>query len=252
MFSLLLHPNPSQEDYLAAELWELGAAGIAEEDAGVRAFFEGSADAQSLLDQFAQFRPELRLEESIDWAQAARDAWPALLVGERFYLVPPWNDTAAPQGRVRLEIEPGMACGTGRHPATQLCLEAIERYVRPGMRFMDIGTGSGILSRAAKLMGAERVIGCDVDPDAVEIARRTLDVTVFTGSAAALRGTSADIIVANIDSWALEQLREELDRVRKPASVMILSGFREDDLPTGFSATEILVREGWACLVVSK
>ncbi len=70
-----------------------------------------------------------------------------------------------PPGRLRLEIYPGMACGTGRHPATQLCLQAIERYVRPGARVLDVGSGSGILSDAARLMGAASVIGCDIDPD---------------------------------------------------------------------------------------
>jgi ribosomal protein L11 methyltransferase len=67
--------------------------------------------------------------------------------------VAPWSEQAAPPGRVRLEIEPGMACGTGRHPATQLCLEAMERFVRPRSRVVDIGTGSGILARAATLLG---------------------------------------------------------------------------------------------------
>jgi ribosomal protein L11 methyltransferase len=249
LFSLLLHPSPGQEEFLTADLWELGVSGIAEEDDGIRAFFESSTDTPALLDRLTGFRPELREEASTDWAEVSRDAWPPLLVGRRFYLVPPWNDAPTPPGRVRLEIEPGMACGTGRHPATQLCLEAIERYVRPGARVVDIGTGSGILARAAALAGAGCVIGCDLDPDAVQIARRTLGVAVFTGSAAALRGNSADLIVANIDSGVLEQLRTELARVRKPDSAMILSGFPEGDLPRGFAAREVRRGQGWACLV---
>jgi ribosomal protein L11 methyltransferase len=249
LFSLLLHPSAGQEDFLTADLWELGASGISEEDDGVRAFFEASADKASLIERLAEFRPALREETDIDWAEVSRDAWPALLLGKRFYLVPPWNHAATPDGRVRLEIEPGMACGTGRHPATQLCLEAIENYVRPGARVVDIGTGSGILARAATLVGAGYAIGCDVDPDAVEIARRSLGVSVFIGSVSALRGSSADVIVANIDAETIEQLRDEFERVRKPDSRMILSGFREDDLPRGFQACEVLRRDGWACLV---
>ncbi len=249
MFSLLLHPAPGQEELLTADLWELGTGGIAEEDDGIRAFFDASADLPGLLRRLVAFQPELRREVAVDWAQVVRDAWRPLPVGRRFYLVPPWSEDATPPGRVRLEIEPGMACGTGRHPATQLCLEAIERYVPPGCQVVDIGTGSGILSRAAALLGAGSVIGCDLDPDAVRIARRTLGIAVFTGSAAALRESSADLILANIDAAALEQLRTELDRVRAPGSVMILSGFREDDLPRGFEAREILRREGWACMI---
>jgi len=212
-------------------------------------FFEASADIPSLVERLACYRPELRQEAATDWAQVSRDAWPALLVGKRFYLVPPWNVDATPPGRLRLEIEPGMACGTGRHPATRLCLEAIERYVVPGARVVDIGTGSGILARAAALAGAGSVVGCDLDPEAVRIARRTLRLQLFIGSAPALRESSVDVILANIDAGVLEQLQPELARVRKPESALILSGFREDDLPRGFQAREALGKDGWACLV---
>jgi len=251
LFSLLLHPAPDQEDFLTADLWEFGAAGIAEEEAGIRAFFEPSADLAWLLDRLAEFQPQLREEGSVDWAQAARDAWPPVVVGARFYLVPPWSEAPTPDGRVRLEIEPGMACGTGRHPATQLCLEAIETYLRPGSRVVDIGTGSGILARAAALLGAGSIVGCDIDPDAIQIARRTPRITphMFIGSAAALGDQSADLILANIDAATLEQIRDELGRVRKPESTMILSGFEEDDLPLGFAAREVLRKDGWACVI---
>lgn len=120
LFSLLLHPSPEREDFLVAELQECGTAGIQEdEDGGLRAFFEASQDAgalaQALALRFAEFRPELRTESSADWEQLTRDAWPPLCVGERFYLVAPWNTEATtPPGRRRLEIYPGMACGTGR------------------------------------------------------------------------------------------------------------------------------------------
>ncbi len=142
----------------------------------------------SLLERFAEFSPELREEEPTDWEQVTRDAWPPLCVGERFYLVAPWDETApTPPGRLRLEIYPGMACGTGRHPATQLCLQAIERYVKPGTRVLDVGSGSGILSDAARLVGAGCVVGCDIDPDAVRIARERVRVPMFVGSADAVR-----------------------------------------------------------------
>ena len=124
-----------------------------------------------------------------------------------------------------------MACGTGRHPATQLALEAIEEHVRPGDSVVDIGTGSGILAAAAVLVGAGIVIGCDVDPDAVRIARERLSIPLFIGSADAIRSRWADVIVANIDSATIEQLRRELARIRKPDSKLILTGFPEWDVP---------------------
>ena len=108
-----------------------------------------------------------------------------------------------------------MACGTGRHPATQLCLQAIERYVKPGARVLDVGSGSGILSDAARLVGAGCVIGCDVDPDAVRIARERVHVPMFVGSVDAVRAEWADVIVTNIDAATLERIAPELERVRE-------------------------------------
>jgi ribosomal protein L11 methyltransferase len=250
LFSLLLHPSPDGEDILVAELQECGTRGLTEEVSGLRAFFESDQDALSLLERFAEFSPELRREEPTDWERVTRDAWPPVCVGERFHLVAPWgSDTPTPPGRLRLEIYPGMACGTGRHPATQLCLQAIERYVKPGARVLDVGSGSGILSDAARLVGAGCVMGCDIDPDAVRIASERVRVPMFIGSADAVRSKWADVIVANIDAATLERLAAELERVRKPGSTLILSGFPGWDMPEGFSPFEILRQEEWRCFV---
>jgi ribosomal protein L11 methyltransferase len=263
LFSLLLHPLPDREDFLVAELQECGTAGLAEEEGGgLRAFFETDEDAGALARRFAEFAPELRHEQATDWERVTQDAWPPLCVGERFYLVAPWDNVGpaavpTPPGRLRLEIHPGMACGTGRHPATQLCLRAIEHYVRPGDRVLDVGSGSGILSEAARLMGADRVVGCDIDPAAVQIARERLRTPapngrvqeMFIGSIDAVRSQWASVIIANIDAATLESMAQELARVRSPESTLILSGFPESDVPDGFSPKEVLRLEEWCCFV---
>ena len=250
MFSILFHSPTEREDYLVAELWELGTQGIVEEEGGIRAFFDGRSNPVSWLARFAEFSPELRHEALTDWSQISRDAWPPLDIGERFFLVAPWSTHPTPAGRLRLEINPGMACGTGRHPCTQLCLEAIGRYVRLGDLLIDIGTGSGILSAAALLVGAGRVVACDIDPQAVRIAsERTDDPHLFIGSADAIRSASADVVVANIDAATIEGIAPELARVLKPASTLILSGFPEGDVPDGFQPKETLRLDGWICLI---
>jgi ribosomal protein L11 methyltransferase len=250
LFSLLLHPPLDREDILIADLQECETAGITEEDGGLRAFFSGDRDSAPLLKRFAEFSPEFREEEPVDWEQSTRDAWPPLCVGERFFLVAPWDDAAhTPAGRLRLEIYPGLACGTGRHPATQLCLQAIERSVKPGMRVLDVGSGSGILSDAAKLMGATCVVGCDIDADNVRIARERVDVPMFVGSADAVRSQWADVIVANIDAATLERIAPEIERVGKPEAILILSGFPEWDLPETFSPKHVLALEEWRCFI---
>ena len=248
MFSLLFHPAPGREEHLIAELWECGTTGIIEEDGGIRAFFDAS-DSTGLRSRFAEFTPEPRLEPAVDWEQITRDAWPPLTVGRRFFLAPPWCHTPAPAGRLRLAVYPGMACGTGRHPATQLALEAIESHVRAGDSVLDVGTGSGILASAAMLLGAARVIACDLDPEAVRIAREHLSAPLFVGSADALRSACADVVIANIDSATLERLAPELARVRKPRSTLVLTGFPACDPPQGFQPKAVLEREHWQCLI---
>jgi ribosomal protein L11 methyltransferase len=249
LFSLLLRPSPDREECLIAELWQHSTIGIIEEDGGFRAFFDNDHDIGKLMELFSQFAPQLRLEASVDWAQVSREAWPPLLIGQRFFLVAPWSDVPTPDGRLRLEVYPGRACGTGRHPATQLCLEAMEECIWPDHHVLDVGMGSGILSSAAALLGAAQVVGCDVDYEAVEIARERVHLPLFTGSADAVCSEWADVIVANIDSATIERIGPELARVRKPKSTLILSGFPEDDRPEGFSPKRVLQRDEWRCLV---
>jgi len=193
-----------------ADLYEAGTSGIIEHDGWLEAFFEDRETAA----RFGEPRPA----DSTDWVQHTYDAWPPLLVGERFFVVAPWRTEPTPSGRLRLEINPGLQCGTGQHPCTRLCLAAMERMIRPGDSVLDVGTGSGILSIAAKLLGAGRVVACDIDADAARV------VPFFIGSVDAVRTGSFDVVVANINESVIEDLRPDLERV---AARRILSGFQD-------------------------
>jgi ribosomal protein L11 methyltransferase len=214
MFSVFVSEDRLTDLY-AAEPW-----GIFEHDGWYEAFFEDRAAAE-------QFGEPIECPV-VDWEQQNYDAWPPLLVGEKFFVVAPWRKDPTPPGRLRLELDPGMQCGTGQHPCTRLCLEAMERIVKPGDSVLDVGTGSGILSIAAKLLGAQRVIACDIDPEAARV------VPFFVGSVDAVRTASFDVVVANINESVIEDLRPEFERVAKR---QILSGFQDDD-------------GNWTCLAV--
>jgi ribosomal protein L11 methylase PrmA len=194
---------------LIADLYEAGTLGLIEHDGWIEAFFEDRETA-------AKFG-EPQEAPDVDWVRQTEDAWPPLLVGEKFFVVAPWRTEPTPAGRFRLELNPGLQCGTGQHPCTQKCLEAMERIVKPGHSVLDVGSGSGILSIAAKLLGATRVIACDIDPEAC------LD---FIGSVDAVRDNAFDVVVANINEEVIGTMRLDLERV---ATRRILSGFQDEE-----------------------
>jgi ribosomal protein L11 methyltransferase len=249
MFSLEIECDPDDRDLLIAELWEQRSAGIVELDARrVRAFFDDGADRDALLVLFPG--AGFRVEEQRDWVQSARDLLQPIAVGARFFLVPEWRDDPAPPGRFRIIVNPGMAFGTGVHETTQLCMEALEEFLKPGMCVLDVGTGSGILARAAGLLGAGKVYACDTDPVAVEIAGGG-----FIGSVDAVAAGSCDLVVANISPEAIIQLAPDLLRVLRPGGVLLASGFElrevrqvQAALPP---AREVRQKGNWALMVAS-
>ncbi len=257
MFSIEIEFPLERKDLLVAELWEEGSAGIAElNDGRLRAFFEDRADRVALMERFRA--ASWRQEELRDWVAESRADWEPLLVGERFFLVPEWRGDPAPEGRFRIVVNPGMAFGTGRHATTQLCLEALERYVRPGMRVLDVGTGAGILAQAAALLGAATVWACDLDPDAVGIARGNAGPNLFIGSVDAARSGSVGLIAANISPEAIARLAPELLRCLPPDGIALLSGFERHEAASvqaelerfGGAILEARHKESWALLVV--
>ena len=140
-----------------------------------------------------------------------------------------------------------MAFGTGVHETTQLCIEALEDYLRAGMTVLDVGTGSGILRQAAELLGAAKAYACDIDPDAVAIAGRA-----FVGSVDAVSGASADLVIANISPEAIVALAPDLTRVARPG-IVICSGFELHEVALVQAAlpdsAELRTKGNWAALI---
>jgi ribosomal protein L11 methyltransferase len=211
----------------------------------------------ALLDRFSKFDPTLHEEEEYDWVRHAQDQWQPFAVGERFYLVPEWRGDPAPEGRLRLTMHPGMACGTGTHPATRLCLIAMEKHIHFGDVVLDVGTGSGILADGARLLGAHPVFGCDIEHEATQVAQANLgtEVGFFTGSARSVRDQIVDWAVCNLNAATLKVVAPELWRATRRG--LILSGFREEETPEvakrfDMSVTDELELEGYACLVLSR
>jgi ribosomal protein L11 methyltransferase len=246
MFSLEIECDPDDRDLLIAELWEQQSAGIVElTPRRVRAFFDDGADRDTLLRLYPG--SSWRTEQQRDWVQAARDLLQPMEVGRRFFLVPEWRDDPAPEGRFRIAVNPGMAFGTGVHETTRLCIEALEDFLQPAMSVLDVGTGSGILAKAARLLGADKVYACDTDPVAVEIAGSG----AFVGSADAVASQSADLVLANISPEAILALAPDLLRVLRPGGKLLASGFERNEVAMVNAMLRGEVREkgNWALVV---
>jgi len=259
MFSIEIEALPDEKDLLVAELWEEGCAGISEfEDGRLRAFFEDLSRRGSLIQKF--HAASWREEAEQDWVAISRAGWEPLAIGERFFLVPDWRDDPAPPGRFRIVVNPGMAFGTGIHETTRLCLEALEAYVRPSGPLLDVGTGSGILARAAALLGAAPVWACDIDPLAVEIAKATASAAVFVGSVEAVRSGVAAVTVANISPEVIAALAPALLRSLLPDGVALVSGFERAEVAfvrealerNGGHVHESRYKATWALLAVTR
>lgn len=217
---------------------------------------------------------EVRQLEEEDWANAWKAHYPIRRVGERFVIVPSWLEYDPQPDDVVLNLDPGMAFGTGLHPTTRLCLELLERTAQPGMRALDLGCGSGILAIGAAKLGAQPVLAIDNDPIAVHATIENVDrndvgdvVTTVEGSlgpgaelghwlgndwaskqrAAARAGgpiafepdQEFDLIVANILANVHVLLAPHLQRALKPGGLLVTSGIiadREADVAEAFEA----------------
>ena len=184
--------------------------------------------------------PSFQWIEGEEWSESWKKHFHPVAVGRRLIVVPPWLESTDPDRRP-LVLEPGMAFGTGAHPSTRQCLTALDDLVRPGDLVVDIGCGSGILSVAAILFGARRVLACDLDELAIAATRRGAELNgigpelnTFQGSlpeaAARLAGERpADGVVANILAPVLiEMLGKGLSDLLRPGGWLVLAGILLD------------------------
>lgn len=179
-------------------------------------------------------QPAYRALESEDWSEAWKTHYQPMRIGRRLLIRPLWIDIEPAPGEIEIALDPGMAFGTGTHPTTQLCLEALERLIEPAQDVLDLGSGSGILAIAAAKLGARQVLALDIDPLAVAATAENARANGVADKIIAQRGSLEnvlggarrfDLVIVNILARVILQLTEQgLGEVVRPGGIAIFSG----------------------------
>jgi ribosomal protein L11 methyltransferase len=203
-----------------------------------------------------------KVDES-QWEDNWKKYYKTTKIGERIVVKPSWEHYEKKENEIVVELDPGMAFGTGTHETTSLCIKALEKYVCENHRVFDIGTGSGILAIVAAKLKVEKVIGVDLDPVAVEVALENVEINkvhnieILEGNLMDVVKGKADIVIANILADIIILLSEDVKKFLKPEGWFISSGIIKSKLDLvsnhlidlGFSIEEVNVDGEWCCVV---
>lgn len=212
-----------------------------------------------------------RVVNEEDWANAWKDYFHVTHIGQRLVIRPSWRTYTPKEHEVVLELDPGMAFGTGLHPTTRMCLEQIEQRTRPGMRVLDVGTGSGILALAALKLGAASAYCIDNSSVAVESAtsnaaanglseRMTVTLGILDEAEAERHANQYDLVLANIIARVIGSIAPQLAQVLAPGGLLITSGIIEERrheaeqplLATGLQLIDQVMIDDWVTLIMRK
>lgn len=265
-------------DGLIQELTRNGCLGAIENEQGMIAYFPDSADMRQIFSGLDVVRAlvqttfpgeTLRFTQALiqeqDWNESWKKGFTPLDVGERFTVLPPWEKMR--ENRINLVIDPGMAFGTGHHETTRSCIVLMEKYDGKTAkdRFLDLGTGTGLLAIAASKLGFKQILAVDTDPLAVEAARMNIglnqvhNVEIREGSIPGASGLF-DVIAANIISGVLVLLAPHIAARLNTPGMSVLSGIlsgQEGEViaamkTTGLKLIEVFRDDKWISLVVGR
>lgn len=210
---------------------------------------------------------ELRQVQEEDWAEAWKSYFKPEHIG-KIVIKPSWEDYTAVPGELVIELDPGMAFGTGTHPTTRLCLTLLPEVVNGGTQLLDIGTGSGILALAAAKLGASQVVATDIDPLAVRVAkenfaRNQVEEQIQVYQSDLLERplpVQFNLVVANIITNAILEVIPSLPKVLEQGGLFLASGIIEERFPEvksaleqhGFSLKKYITEDGWIGLMATR
>ena len=278
-FADFLEQNRAYWDYIDEEL-EQKLQGLSQ----IKLYLEdtdtaGLARLEKLLEalrpKFGGLDMAVQPLAQTDWEESWKDNYPPQPVGQRLVVLPYWRSQEDTQGRLPVILDPGLTFGTGAHPSTQMVMEFMESLLQPGMRCLDLGSGSGILSIAALRLGAGKAVGVDIDPKAEGIARENSayngfgdpEFTAVTGNVLtdtqlmeSLRGSRWDMVLVNIVADVIIGLAPVLPRFLEADSILICSGILDTRLEdvkkalqeAGLTVTRVSAKEDWRSITAQR
>ncbi|TDL34494.1 50S ribosomal protein L11 methyltransferase [Jeotgalibacillus sp. S-D1] len=203
-----------------------------------------------------------------EWATAWKKYYNPVKISSTFTIVPTWEDyTPVSSDELIIELDPGMAFGTGTHPTTVMCIQALERTVKEGDRVIDVGTGSGVLSIASALLKAGQIRALDLDDVAVTAARQNIELNGVSNQVSVQQGNllneqteQAEVIVANILAEVIMLFVDDAYKLVKPGGTFITSGIiqqkkqlvKEGLISSGFEIEEVVTMEDWVAIIAKK
>ena len=202
-------------------------------------------------------------KENQDWSKKWKEKWTVTHVTDKIAVVPSWLEYKPKENEITITLDPGCAFGTGTHQTTQLCMKAIEKYLKKDNSMADIGTGSGILAICAKKFGANKVYGCDNDETVIDVCIENAEINkvqdiVFELNTADKLTEKYDFVCANILHNILAEIMGDLKNIMKPQAKMVLSGILDEKKPVvldaidkhGLKIVETLTQDQWVAFVV--
>ena len=196
-------------------------------------------------EELGSWEIQLDEKENQDWSKKWKEKWTVTHVTDIIAVVPSWLEYEPKENEITITLDPGCAFGTGTHQTTQLCMKAIEKYLKKGDKMADIGTGSGILAICAKKFGASIAYGCDNDETVIDVCIENSKINneecSFELKTADLLTEKYDFVCANILHNVLAQIMGDLKNIMKPQAKMVLSGILDEKKPVVLEAIE---REG--------
>ena len=202
-------------------------------------------------------------KENQDWSEKWKENWTVTHVTEKITVVPSWLEYTPKKGEITITLDPGCAFGTGTHQTTQLCMKALEKYLKAGNSMADIGTGSGILAILAKKLGSGEVYGCDNDETVIDVAKENArknntNGILFEYKTADKITKKYDFVCANILHHVLAEIMGDLKNIMKSGGEMVLSGILDEKKQVvldsiekhNLKIVEVMTQDQWVAFVV--